>query len=362
MTTVKVNLPERPYNIHIENGLLDNLGKLLKMYYSGQRISIVTDENVAHFYEKNVTRCLEKEGFLVQSFAVKPGEGSKSFSTFEYLAEALAASGHSRTDLILALGGGVVGDLSGFLAASFMRGVPVIQVPTTLLSQIDSSVGGKTGINIKAGKNLVGAIYQPLAVLIDPLTLDTLPRKYLRDGIGEAIKYGFIDRPDLLSIFERPLDGKDAFTAILENREEIIKICCESKRDFVIEDERDFGKRMILNYGHTIGHAIEKVHNYETYTHGEAVAMGMYYIQSISEHQKISKSGLVERIHALLKRYELYEPAMKAHPDEWINTIAKDKKNLNSKLNVIFVEEPGKPVIYETTLDGFHEMMKEVLS
>lgn len=278
MSIVNVNLPDRPYCIHIESGLLDNLGEYVKKYYFGQSISIITDANVAKLYEKKAVSKLEEAGFVVKSFVVQPGEGSKSFfSTYEYLTEKLAAYGHSRTDLILALGGGVIGDLSGFLAASYMRGVPVIQVPTSLLSQIDSSVGGgkKTGINIKAGKkNLVGAIYQPLAVLIDPQTLNTLPKKYLRDGIGEAIKYGFIDRPDLLDIFEMPLDGKDAFDNILEKREEIINICCESKRDFVMKDERDFGKRMILNYGHTIGHAIEKVYNYEKYTHGGSCSNG----------------------------------------------------------------------------------------
>jgi 3-dehydroquinate synthase len=301
------------------------------------------------------------------SFIVAPGESSKSFSIYEKLTEDLARSGHQRTDLIIALGGGVVGDLAGFTASSYMRGVPFVQVPTSLLAQIDSSVGGKTGINIRAGKNLVGAVYQPKAVLIDPLTLDTLPIKYLRDGIGEALKYGFIDRPDLLDIFEDVLkalktdDHKTPFQRILMRRGEIIEICCESKRDFVIEDERDFGKRMILNYGHTIGHAIEKLYGYKTYTHGEAVAMGMYFMQGISEKSGKSEMGLSQRLKNLLVGFELYNEDMKIGHDQWMDAIAKDKKNLNNMLNVIFVEKPGTPVVYGTTLEDFQKLLKEGL-
>lgn len=362
MAIVDVNLPENPYKIHIERGLTQNIDKYIGMYYRGQRVSIITDKNVSKLYSENVVKVLKQGGYQVDVFTVEPGEVSKSFSTYERLAEDLIDRGHSRTDLILALGGGVIGDLAGFLAATLMRGVPVIQVPTSLLAQIDSSVGGKTGINIKAGKNLVGAIYQPLAVLIDPLTLDTLPHKYLRDGIGEAIKYGFIDKPELLDIFEGVAAGPEPFKQVLKRRDEIIELCCTSKRDFVIQDEKDFGQRMILNYGHTIGHAIEKVHNYKDYTHGEAVAMGMYYMQSISESQGISDKGLVKRIHSLLEGFDLYQPEAKSSPDIWIETISKDKKNLNTKLNVILVVKPGQPLIYETSLDAFHNMMKEVLS
>lgn len=361
VSTVQVNLPNNAYNIHIENGLLSNLNVYIKKYYQGKRLSIITDSNVAGIYLDTVTQRLRSEGFLVESFIVKPGESSKSFDTYKDLLEQLIESGHQRTDLIIAFGGGVVGDLTGFVASSFMRGVPFVQIPTSLLAQIDSSVGGKTGINIDAGKNLVGAIYQPKAVLIDPLTLDTLPKKFLRDGIGEAIKYGFIDRPDLLDIFESENEEYSSFEWILRNREEIIRICCESKRDFVIEDERDFGKRMILNYGHTIGHAIEKVHNYKTYTHGEAVAMGMYFMQKVSEAKGLTQQGLTERIKILLTRFELFNLEMQSDPDVWIKTISKDKKNLNSKLNVIFVKTPGNPWIYETELETFQTMMKEVL-
>ncbi|WP_430884871.1 3-dehydroquinate synthase [Fusibacter sp. JL216-2] len=361
MPVVDVNLPRNPYKIHVECDLIQNIASYVTMYYSGQRISIVTDENVSKIYSRKVVEVLEHAGFMVEVFAVKPGEGSKSFSTYEFVSEKLIESGHTRTDPILALGGGVVGDLAGFIGATLLRGVPVIQVPTSLLAQIDSSVGGKTGINLKAGKNLLGAIHQPIAVLIDPLTLDTLPHKYLRDGIGEAIKYGFINRPDLLDLFEDIATKKAPFKSVLDCRESIIELCCASKRDFVVQDEKDFGQRMILNYGHTIGHAIEKFHNYKGYTHGEAVAMGMYYIQKISEHHGLTQKGLVKRLEVLLKAFDLYQPETKASPDVWIETIAKDKKNLNAKLNVILVEKPGQPIIYETSLDGFYMMMKEGL-
>ena len=361
VSTVHVNLPNNAYTIHIEKGLLSNLSVYIKKYYQGKRLSVITDNNVASIYLKDVLKELNHNGFSAQSFIVDAGESSKSFETYQDTLEQLVESGHQRTDMIIALGGGVVGDLTGFVASSYMRGVPFIQVPTSLLAQIDSSVGGKTGINTKAGKNLVGAIYQPKSVLIDPLTLDTLPQKYLRDGIGEAIKYGFIDRADLLSIFEDKRSIQAPFDWILKNRDEIIRICCESKRSFVIEDERDFGKRMILNYGHTIGHAIEKVHNYSKYTHGEAVAMGMYFMQKVSEAKGLTQSGLTQRICELLKTYDLYNMDMLSDPDLWINTIAKDKKNLNSKLNIILVKTPGQPLIYPTELNVFQEMMKEVL-
>jgi len=362
VSIVRVNIPGKEYNIHIEDGLIEKIGTYVRKHYSGKRVSVITDGNVAAFYQKKVEDSLEAEGYYTEFFIVDPGEKSKCFSTFELLQEALANTGHQRTDLIIALGGGVVGDLAGFLAASHLRGVPFIQVPTSLLAQIDSSVGGKTGINLKAGKNLVGAIYQPKAVLIDPLTLNTLPKRYLRDGIGEAIKYGFIDRPELLSLFEIDANhDKNPFEQILENRNELIRICCESKKDFVVEDEMDFGKRMILNFGHTIGHAIEKVHNYTTYTHGEAVAMGMYYMIKVSETKGLSQKGYLGKLEAMLKSFELLNHDMYSDPEEWIAVISKDKKNLNSQLNIIYVKQPGDPVIHSTTIDAFLAIMKEVL-
>ncbi len=369
MHIVDVNLPNSPYKIHLEEGLLDTLGRHVEAYYSGKRISVITDETVAGYYLETVTNTLAGSGYEVTPFIVKPGESSKSFKVFEKLTEDLAQSGHQRTDLILALGGGVVGDLAGFTAASYLRGVPFIQVPTSLLAQIDSSVGGKTGINISAGKNLVGAIYQPKAVLIDPKTLDTLSKKYLRDGIGEALKYGFIDRPDLLDLFESiaaeaqraDSSSQVAFDKVLEKRSNLIRICCESKRDFVMEDERDFGRRMILNYGHTLGHAIERQYGYKKYTHGEAVAMGMYFMQQISEHHGMTDAGLTDKIKNLLLAFELFNMDMKDGYENWIDAVAKDKKNLNSRLNIILVKKPGSPLVHGTTAEAFQTMLKEGL-
>ncbi len=362
MSVVRVDIPGKEYNIHIEDGLIENIGSYIKKYYTGNLISIITDENVASYYKSIVEENLKVKGFKTQTLIVKAGESSKSISTFEKLQESLAESGHQRTDLILALGGGVVGDLAGFVSASYLRGVPFIQVPTSLLSQIDSSVGGKTGINLNAGKNLVGAIYQPKAVLIDPLVLDTLPHKYLRDGIGEAIKYGYIDRPELLDLFEIQEENKvDPFEHVLQYRVKLIKICCESKRSFVIDDEFDFGKRMILNFGHTIGHAIEKQFNYKKYTHGEAVAMGMYYMTKLSETTKLTSGGQLDQVEKLLRTYGLLNFDMTPMPDLWASIISKDKKNLNDSLNIILVNKPGEPIIHKTTVDAFHQLMKEVL-
>lgn len=364
MSIVSVNIPGRSYGIYIENGLFENLGHHVGSYYSGSRVSVITDTNVSGIYGATVESSLRAKGFMPIFYTVEPGEGSKSMETYQRLQESLADDGHQRTDLILALGGGVVGDLAGFVAATYLRGVPFIQVPTTLLSQIDSSVGGKTGINLESGKNLVGAIYQPKAVLIDPLTLDTLPEKYLRDGIGEAIKYGYIDRPELLDLLSGEGNASDSstFDHVLENRSRVIEICCESKARFVLQDELDKGQRMILNFGHTLGHAIEKTHGYSKYTHGEAVAMGMYYMVKMTEHAGLSDPGLLADLENLLKRYQLLNFEMISQPEVWMEAVVKDKKNLGGKLNIIYVTRPGDPVIYPLQASEFEQMIKDGLS
>ena len=257
--------------IHIETGLLDRAGAVILETFSPSRVHIVSDSTVAPLYLEK----LEKQFSLPVTHTVIPaGEEHKQLSTVEGIYHDLLAAGMTRKDLIIALGGGVVGDITGFAAATFLRGVSLCQIPTTLLAQVDSSVGGKTGVDLPEGKNLVGAFYQPRLVLIDPNVLASLPDSTFADGMAEVVKYGYISNREILTMVSQP-DYKS-------NIENIIYECVKIKRDVVAIDEHDTGLRMILNFGHTIGHAAEKLGNYTDLTHGQAVAIGMVAAMRLS--------------------------------------------------------------------------------
>ena len=250
----------RPYSVILENGLLDRVGEMARQTRKpGSQAMLISETNVYPLYGERVKASLEKAGFAVSTFVFPAGETSKQLSTVLEMYSALARQGFTRTDFIVTLGGGVTGDMGGFAAATFLRGMPFLQVPTTLLSQVDASVGGKTGVDLPVGKNLVGAFHQPEAVLTDPETLATLPERFFRDGMGEVIKYGCISDKPLLEALE-------AGTA-LEDLEQLLARCVASKKSFVEEDTRDTGRRMILNFGHTFGHALEKLHNFQDLSH-----------------------------------------------------------------------------------------------
>ena len=247
--------------------------------------------------------------------------------------------------MILTLGGGVIGDLGGFIASTYLRGVAFIQVPTTLLAQVDSSVGGKVGVDLEKGKNLVGSFYHPKRVIIDPLVLNTLNDRVFNDGMSEVIKYGCIKDKEF---FFNLLSYKDK-EEVMKNIEYIIYNCCKIKKEVVENDEKDTGERMLLNFGHTIGHAIEQYYKYSRYTHGEAVAIGMYEITKISESLNESKEGTSKLIKDILIQYNLpYNLDLKL--EDIRETIALDKKNLNKKLNLIFISEIGKSKIVQRNL------------
>ena len=230
----------------------------------------------------------------------------------------------------------MVGDLGGFVASTFLRGVDFIQVPTTLLSQIDSSVGGKVGVNLTGGKNLVGSFYQPKEVYIDTELLKTLSKRYLHDGVAEAIKYGCIKSLYLFELFEKIEQSEE----ILNYAEEIVEICCNIKKEVVENDEFDRGERMILNFGHTIGHGIEKNYNYKVYTHGQAVGIGMYRITSKSEEKGLTKQGTTERVKKLLEKFDL-PTEINLSKEEILKNIAMDKKREQSKITIIILSELG---------------------
>ncbi|MBE6049671.1 MAG: 3-dehydroquinate synthase [Clostridium sp.] len=346
-----VDLGENSYNILIEKGLLNRIGEEVKNIYKGKKIFIITDENVNKHYGKKVKDSLEESGFITQTLVLKAGEETKSFQTLPTIYNELLDFKLTRKDLIITLGGGVIGDLGGFAASSFLRGVAFVQIPTSLLAQVDSSVGGKVAVDLERGKNLVGSFYQPKAVFIDPNVLDTLSEKFYKDGMGEVIKYGCIKDKDLFCKLEKLKNRKE----VMEHIEDIIYTCCLIKKTVVEHDEKDLGERMLLNFGHTLGHAIEAFYNFKKYSHGEAVAIGMYNISLKSEAINISAKGTAERIKNILINYDL---PYTMHVDDnkaIVNTIALDKKNLGSTLKIILLKEIGESIIYDTTPDFFKE-------
>lgn len=349
MKKLRVNLGENSYDIKIEKGILERLGEEIKEVFSGEKIFVITDHNVNSLYGERVVNSLKASGFQTDLISLNPGEETKSFSSLPQIYNSLLDFKLTRKDLIITLGGGVIGDLGGFVASTFLRGVPFIQVPTTLLSQVDSSVGGKVGVDLERGKNLVGSFYQPKMVIMDPLVLDTLTDSIFNDGMGEVIKYGCIKDE---SFFEM-LEGLHSREDLMDKIEEILYICCDIKRGVVERDEKDMGERMLLNFGHTIGHAIEKYFNFSKYTHGEAVAIGMYLITKISEEKSISRHGIAEKIKGILINYGLPYEVEIENKEEILEAISLDKKNLGKSLKVILLNDIGEGIIYDTTVAFF---------
>ena len=327
--------------IHIENGLLSRAAAVIGETFSPSRIHIVSDSTVAPLYLQK----LEQQFTLPVTHTIIPaGEEHKRLSTVEGIYHDLLASGMTRKDLIVALGGGVVGDITGFAAATFLRGVSLCQIPTTLLAQVDSSVGGKTGVDMPEGKNLVGAFYQPRLVLIDPSVLTTLPEQTFADGMAEVVKYGYISNRDILDMVSAP-DYK-------QNIESIICECVKIKRDVVTIDEHDTGLRMILNFGHTIGHAAEKLGNYVDLTHGQAVAVGMVAAMRLSA--MLGNEDLTGRLIEILKHIGL-PTELKYDREDIYRSLLSDKKKFGATVNFILVREPGRAEITPIDAEKLHE-------
>lgn len=337
MKTLTVALPGREYDILIERGLLDRSGLLCReVLPRAKKLFVITDSNVSKLYAEQVIKSLERSGFAVHLETVPAGEPSKSPAQLAALWEAMMAFGLTRTDAVAALGGGVVGDLAGFAAATVLRGVDFIQIPTTLLAQVDSSVGGKVAIDLNAGKNLAGAFWQPKRVLIDPEVLHTLPDQTFSDGMAEVIKYGCIrDRA-----FFDLLDQCGGRAGVMDHIEDVLYTCCDLKRQVVLEDERDTGVRMTLNFGHTIGHAFELAGNYETWTHGQGVAAGMHWAARVGVGLDITPEEAVPAIQAILEKYSLPTDI----PCPWAvmtQAIGLDKKNTGGDIHLIVLTRLG---------------------
>ena len=337
MKKVHVNTG-KPYDIFIERGITKNCGEYIRNVSKAKKAMIISDTNVSPIYGERVKKSLSEFGFDTFSFVFEAGEQSKRLDTIYSMYSELIDNAFTRSDIIVALGGGVTGDMAGFAAATYLRGIDFVQIPTSLLSQVDSSVGGKTGVDIPQGKNLVGAFWQPSAVLIDPDTLDTLTPHFFADGMGEVIKYGCIKSTELFDI----LESCDNIKSIIDD---IIYRCVSIKRDVVERDETDKGERALLNFGHTLGHAIEKEHNFQEISHGQAVAVGMVMITKASEEKGISEKGTANRISELCRKYNL-PVSDRISLKSIVKSSFSDKKSTGSSISLVVLDRIGSSRIF----------------
>ena len=340
MATLTVHLKERSYPIVIEAGVLDRVGPLLRKAGLDRQVAIVTHPRIDDLYGKRLRASLKRAGIRPLMLHVPAGERSKSLTQANRLFTDLLKARFERGATLLALGGGVVGDLAGFVAASYLRGIAYVQIPTTLLAQVDSSVGGKTAVNHPFGKNLIGAFYQPRAVYLDPEILRSLPPREYRAGLGEVVKYGFIADAKLVRYLE------DQTEAVLEQHpnvlERLIHASCSIKARVVSQDEEErTGRRAILNYGHTLAHAIETVSNYRSYRHGEAVAVGMVCAASLSESMLGCRGNLSERTEELLASLGLPRRCPGLDRRQLRNAMALDKKVSEGRLRFVLLPRVG---------------------
>lgn len=348
MKTIEVNA-SRSYNVLFGTKLISSAGHLIKDLLNPNSVAVVTDDNVNAFYGDTICNSLEDAGIKVSRFVFPHGEHSKSADTYIRLLNFLSESGLTRTDAVVALGGGVTGDLAGFAAATYMRGVGLVQIPTSLLAMVDSSVGGKTAIDLDSGKNLCGAFYQPHLVICDTDTLCTLPDKFFLDGCSEIIKYGCIGSCELLNHLKT--HGK-AF-----DKDFVIPLCIGMKRDVVSGDEFDRGRRQLLNFGHTCGHVIEKLSQF-TVSHGEAVAMGMVIIAESAKAYGYCSEDCSHGIQSLISSF-----GFKTHhgfsPDIFLPGLSTDKKRSGRSITAVVPSDVGECVLIKMDSDEFTKFISK---
>ena len=351
MEVIKVNA-SRSYEIKIEKGLLIRVGEEVASLGKRGTAVVVSDDRVFSLYGETVLKSLEKQGFCTLNFTFYSGEASKTPETLLSLWRFLAENGVTRSDTLIALGGGVVGDLTGFAAATYLRGIATVQVPTTLLAMVDSSVGGKTAVDLPEGKNLVGAFYQPSLVLCDPDALKTLSPAVFSDGMAEVVKYGLLGNK---SLFER------LFT-MNEERDiaDVIRICIEDKRNIVERDERDTGVRQLLNLGHTLGHAVERVSGY-TVTHGAAVSVGMVAVTRAAVKRGLCAPEVLSSLTELLLRYGL-PTRTEFSPSALAAAATKDKKRSGDSITLVMPYGVGDARLYRLSVSELETVVTEGLS
>ncbi len=355
---VPVSLGERSYKILIEPGLLKRLGTRLQELRVRGKAGIVTDRHVAQHYLPELVRTLKRNGIDAVPIVLAPGEQSKTFDTVGRILDVLARYRFERSSFLFALGGGVVGDLGGFAAAIYQRGIPFIQIPTTLIAQADSSVGGKTGVDHRLGKNLIGAFYQPKEVWIDPMTLRTLPMREWIAGLSEVIKYGIIADEEFFSYLERRMPG-------LRKRESAIvaaavKRSCEIKAHVVASDERESDRRRILNYGHTIGHALETLGDYESLVHGEAVGIGLVQEADLACYLGMCDRSVVERIRKVVQAAGLSDGLPAWQPGKIWKAMLHDKKVSHGQVVGVWPERIGQVRMTPIDEGAFRQWHKAV--
>ncbi len=340
MRTLNVELGSRSYPIHIGRRLLA-AGELWLEHLDGPQVMVVTNDVLAPLYLEQVTRTLDGHGLEVASISLPDGEQHKTLASFERIIDALMARGFARDCTVIALGGGVIGDVAGFAAASYQRGVNLVQIPTTLLAQVDSAVGGKTGVNHPRGKNMIGAFHQPRCVITDLDVLDTLGEREYRAGLAEIIKYALIADRDFLSWLEQYM------TALLAREshalEHAIEVSCQTKADIVAADERESGQRALLNLGHTFGHAIETATGYGNWLHGEAVAAGIQMAADLSHRLGKITSDDLDRVRKLLGAAQLpTAPPADMDSETFLRLMASDKKVRNNTLRLVIMQQLGR--------------------
>ena len=351
MESLKVELGKRSYYIKIGQGILKGIGDEIKAFDLSPKAALVSNPTVYRLYGKEVLESLRSSGLEVEVVLIPDGEQYKEFFWAYYILGRLLSAGLDRKSAIFALGGGVIGDIAGFVASIYMRGISCVQIPTTLLSQVDSSVGGKTGVNHPLGKNMIGTFYQPRLVWIDVESLKSLPEREFLAGMAEVIKYGVIWDEEFFSFLEENRQG------ILTKKQDLlvqmIKRCCEIKAEVVSRDERESGLRAILNYGHTVGHAIEALTGYTRYLHGEAVSIGMVYEAEIARELGLLEQPIVERLKNLINSYGMpAELQQTLSSEQMIKAMQIDKKAVSGRLRFVLPERIGKVVITDRVTEG----------
>lgn len=338
-----VSLGKRSYPIYVGVNNLETLGQKLKKHDLSARATIISNPQIMELYGETLIDSLKEEGIACKSIIVKAGEEAKSLEQAAEIYDELIRNKNDRFMPLIALGGGVIGDLGGFVASTYMRGVPYVQVPTTLLAQVDSSIGGKVAVNHPEAKNIIGSFYQPRFVLADMATLKSLPEREYLSGISEVAKYAYISADNFLSYLKENSDG------ILNKRpdilSEIVTRCCRIKAKIVEEDELDYGLRAVLNFGHTIGHSIEAISNYENYLHGEAIAIGMMGAVIVSKMRGYASDTLIEETRQLLTNLKLPTAIDNLVLDDILEHIKLDKKVMEGKIRFVMLKEPGEVIV-----------------
>jgi 3-dehydroquinate synthase len=357
METVDINLGERSYHVLIGTDWLARIGASLRPLIKHERIVVVSDRRVAELYANVLLEGLCAAGYLADLFIIPDGETAKTLDTVSHIYDFLIRDNYSRESTLVALGGGVVGDITGFAAATYMRGIQYVQVPTTLLAMVDSSVGGKTGVNHPLAKNIIGAFHQPRLVCIDTRVLKTLDRREFRAGFAEVIKCGVICDEELFAYLEGNLQG--IFGLEPEHLNRVVKTCCAIKGRVVEEDEREAGLRAILNFGHTIGHALEALTNYNVYKHGEAIAIGMVAACRIAVRMGMFSEAEAGRVTELVLKANLPHRIAKLEAEDILEKLKKDKKVRDSKVRFVLPEKIGRVVIRD---DVSRAVIQDVLN